>query len=68
MPDALPEFENVTNEEFGEKLSKVIKGRIVKSVAFEGESEDEFMIISFTDESVLKIRYDWIYDIEVIKE
>ena len=55
-------------EELGLRILKDIKGKTVESLAFKEESADDFLVIEFTDGTTIKIRYDWIYDIEVTKE
>lgn len=55
-------------EELGIRILKDIKGKTVKSLAFTDDRMDDFLIIGFTDNTSIRVHYDWIYDIEVTKE
>jgi len=58
-------------KEFGLRLSEAIRGKTVKSFAFnviksKGDCiDDKFIIIDFTDGKQLKIEYQHIYTIEL---
>lgn len=46
-------------------MSKKINGRTIKSVDFESESIDNFLVFEFTDGTSLWINYDYLYDYEL---
>lgn len=47
-----------------EKLSEIVSGKTIASIIDEQEYDD-FIVIAFTDGTVLRIRYDWVYEWEV---
>ena len=61
-------FNEESYEETGLRISKETEGKIIKSFSFDVDKMDNFIIISFTDETTLRIQFDWIYDIKICTE
>ena len=54
------------NEENVKMMSHQAKGRTILSMSLE-RSADDFLIITFMDGARLRIRYDYIWDLEIIE-
>jgi len=52
-------------EDSVKQLSNQLHGKMIESVELDQEFDD-FFTLNFTDGQKLKIRYDWIYDWELI--
>jgi len=50
----------------GEPITKEIAGKVVDKCEVIDEGQDNILQFTFKDGSTLRIRYDWIYEWEVI--
>jgi hypothetical protein len=52
----------------GKEITEVVKGKIVESVETPDDTKEQndVLDIKFSDGSVLRLQYDWIYDWELI--
>ena len=48
------------------KMADSIRGKTVTNCFTEDYSMDTFLVIQFSDETELRIRYDWIYEWGVV--
>ena len=49
----------------GEPITKEIAGKVVDKCEVLDEGQDSILQFTFKDGSVLRIRYDWIYEWEI---
>ncbi len=49
----------------GTPITKEIAGKVVFSCQVIDEGQDNILQFTFTDGSVLRLRYDWIYEWEI---
>lgn len=52
-------------EDSVQEMSNEIKGKVIEKVSLENRYED-FLVIDFSDGKKLKIRYDYIYEWEIV--
>lgn len=49
------------------QLSNRTKGLTIDSVSIDDSGPNDFLVMSFTDGSKLRMQYDWIYGWEVVE-
>jgi len=54
------------NWKSGEPITEAIKGKAVAECENKDEGMDSILQFTFTDGTVLRFRYDWIYEWEII--
>ena len=52
-------------EEAHQKLSQLVAGKTVATVARDDEHMDDRLVITFTDGSVMTAEYDWLYSLKL---
>jgi hypothetical protein len=48
-------------------MAAQIKGKTIKTMGMEESRMDNFLVFKFTDGSILRLRFDYLYDWEVTK-
>ena len=57
----MPDF----NKEEIEKLSIILRGHEVDTIALEETHNDSFLVITLFNKTKVSFRYDWIYDFSI---
>ena len=57
----MSKFHEFTHDS-GEKITSVIKDKTISKCELDDIRGDDFLVFHFDDSSVLRIRYDWIYE------
>ena len=55
------------NETTAADMTKALHGKQVERVTLEDDRADTYFIIHFSDGSVFRIRYDWLYEYEIVR-
>jgi len=47
------------------EMDRLVKGKVIKEICLD-RGYDDYFVIKFTDGSKLRMRYDWIYEWELV--
>ena len=61
------EFHDYTHHSASKEISSAIKGKTITRFEDDDIGGDDFLVFHFDDSSILRIRYDWIYEWQFVQ-